>query len=177
MPVAECQVAELKHAYQTLDVPPTASASAIKQAYRRIAKRWHPDLYPTGTSSYEEATSMMKLINEAYALIQHAPLRYHIGTQTHAEEIRRTPPPPARGPVPSVDTFPTTDRFEFWVRFVFGTIFGIFASLWVALELSAPSAVVLLAIAAIVIPACGFGAARYGDRFWLEVLGRWWFWP
>lgn len=78
MPIAECQVAELKRAYQTLGIPFSASALSIKQAYRRIAKRWHADLYPTGTPAYDEATQMMNRINEAYSLIQHAPLRYHV---------------------------------------------------------------------------------------------------
>src|SRR5690348_13552951 len=67
MPIAECQVAELKRAYQTLGVPFSASALSIKQGYRRIAKRWHPDLYPTGTPAYDEATQMMKRINEAFS--------------------------------------------------------------------------------------------------------------
>jgi DnaJ-class molecular chaperone len=45
MPVLDDQSAEWKHAYQVLGVPRYASAHAIKAAYRKLVKRWHPDLY------------------------------------------------------------------------------------------------------------------------------------
>jgi curved DNA-binding protein CbpA len=60
-------VTELKWAYELLGIPFSASAASIKKSYHRIAKRWHPDLYPSGAPSHIEATRMMKLINEAYS--------------------------------------------------------------------------------------------------------------
>ncbi len=72
--MSAADISELKRAYSLLDVPCSASARSIKQAYRRIAKRWHPDRYQAGTPAHAEATQMMKCINEAYALIENAPL-------------------------------------------------------------------------------------------------------
>jgi len=85
MPIAMDQLLELKRAYQIPGVPLFASAPSIKQTYRKLVKRWHPDLYPSGTSDNVEATRMTKLINEAYAAIETAPLRYYIGTTPLAD--------------------------------------------------------------------------------------------
>jgi hypothetical protein len=76
MPTVDDQVAEWKHAYQVLGVPHYASAHVIKAAYRKLVKRWHPDLYAAGTSEHADATQMSMLINQAHSGIAHAPLRY-----------------------------------------------------------------------------------------------------
>lgn len=65
----------LRRAYQLLGIPYSASERSIKQAYRRMTKRWHPDRYTSGTPAHAEATQMMKRINEAYSQIANAPLR------------------------------------------------------------------------------------------------------
>lgn len=67
---------KLKRAHQILGVSLFASAPSIKQAYRQLIKRWHPDRYRSGSSSHTEASQMTKLINQAYSEIEHAPLRY-----------------------------------------------------------------------------------------------------
>jgi len=97
MPVDDYQLAELRHAYQVLGVAPEASAPSIKKTYRRLVKRWHPDLYPNGTPAHVEATQMTRLINEAYSAIAHAPLGYHMETYPNQakERSRQTPSPPA----------------------------------------------------------------------------------
>ena len=51
--------------YQVLGVPSTASADEVKAAYRRLAKKYHPDL--NGGSAAAEAK--MKEVNEAYTLL------------------------------------------------------------------------------------------------------------
>ena len=73
----EFEIDELRRAYQLLDVAYSASERSIKQAYRRVTRRWHPDLYASGTPAHAEATHMMKLISEAYSRIANAPLRYY----------------------------------------------------------------------------------------------------
>ena len=48
--------------YQILGVSPNASEDEIKQAYRRLAKKYHPDLNPGDA----EAARKMNEINQAY---------------------------------------------------------------------------------------------------------------
>ena len=52
--------------YKILGVSPNASDEEIKQAYRRLAKQYHPDRNPGD----EEAAKKMQLINAAYEQIK-----------------------------------------------------------------------------------------------------------
>jgi molecular chaperone DnaJ len=54
-----------RNPYEVLGVPMTASDDQIKSAYRKLAKKYHPDL--NGGSASAEAK--MKEINEAYNLL------------------------------------------------------------------------------------------------------------
>ena len=142
MPTVDDQVAEWKHAYQVLGVPHYASAHVIKAAYRKLVKRWHPDLYAAGTSEHADATQMSMLINQAHSAIAHAPLRY----TSNSPVFNQTP---QRGDVPSgstinirIDAFRPhrADRLEFWVRFVCGALFGIVSGVaWVLSEMTTTS--------------------------------------
>jgi preprotein translocase subunit Sec63 len=178
----DSQLIELKHAYQTLAVPTDATTASIKHAYRRLVKRWHPDLCASGTPEHVEATHMARLINKAYASIAHAPLRYHVdgnSIQTNeknsgqpnsatSERIRKTP-----------ERIPKTDRIEFWVRFVCGAVFGVFVILEIFVSVMPdslqPSGMVAFGAVGLIV-GCGFAAARYGDKFWYSILRRWWLW-
>ena len=53
---------ELKDYYKTLDVARTATGDEIKDAYRKLAKQWHPDKNP---SKKEEASDRFAAIGEA----------------------------------------------------------------------------------------------------------------
>jgi molecular chaperone DnaJ len=48
--------------YKTLGVPKDASREAIKKAYRKLARKWHPDINPGN----EEAEQKFKEISRAY---------------------------------------------------------------------------------------------------------------
>lgn len=52
--------------YQVLGVSPSASEKEITRAYRKLAKKYHPDLNPGD----ENAAKKMSEINEAYELIK-----------------------------------------------------------------------------------------------------------
>lgn len=55
-------MADKKNYYEALGVDKNASADEIKSAYRRLAKKYHPDLNPNNA----EAAEKFKEINEAY---------------------------------------------------------------------------------------------------------------
>ena len=59
--------------YNVLDVSPTADAVEIRQTYRRLVKRYHPDLH--GQLDEKRATLLRKKmarVNEAYSKIRKA---------------------------------------------------------------------------------------------------------
>lgn len=123
---------EWKQAYRVLGVPLNSSAHSIKQAHRRLSKRWHPDLYASETAAHVEATRMMALINGAYSNIANAPLRYYIeaSPQPPLGQRGQTAQRAANEPGRVTDwQIRKTDKVEFWVRFVCGGLFGVFVIL------------------------------------------------
>lgn len=48
--------------YRVLGLPPTASRSEVREAYRRLAKKWHPDRNP----DHPEAGRRFREVNAAY---------------------------------------------------------------------------------------------------------------
>ncbi len=56
---------EFKDYYQTLGIPKTAPAKDIKQAYRKLARKFHPDVNPGDKGS----ETRFKEINEAYEVL------------------------------------------------------------------------------------------------------------
>jgi hypothetical protein len=177
MPITTGQIADLKHAYRVLNTPLSAPASSIKGAYRELVKRWHPDLYPTGTPAQTEATQMTKLLNEAYLTIKSAPLRYYIEacppTYVRSRQVER----PSQEEQSSIRTerLPKTDWLEFWVRFVCGAVFGaLFGFRALLIYYERPSSFVLGIVG--IMLGFGLGAALCGDSFWHSLFRRWWMW-
>ena len=56
---------DFKDYYSTLGVAKTATAKELKQAYRKLARKHHPDVNPGDKS----AESKFKEINEAYEVL------------------------------------------------------------------------------------------------------------
>src|SRR5581483_4808125 len=57
--------------YEILGVPRTASEEDIKKAFRKLARKYHPDVNPGDKSSEEQ----FKKINEAYEVLSDAEKR------------------------------------------------------------------------------------------------------
>lgn len=167
MAIDPADLPALRKAYQALGVPVEASAHAIKQEYRRRAKLWHPDKWPAGSESQVRATAQMRDLNEAYGLVRHAPLRYHV--ESHPRVEARA----ARRHAPVVrESLRFTDRSEYVARFVLGALLGgviALSLLWPGTTESVP---LLIAVPI----GLGLLSVIFGDDFWHFVLDWVWWW-
>lgn len=62
----------MRDPYEVLGVERNASEEEIKNAYRRLAKKYHPDLHPGD----EEAARMMQEVNSAYNEIRNPSMQF-----------------------------------------------------------------------------------------------------
>jgi molecular chaperone DnaJ len=103
-------MAQVKDYYEILGLGKGASADEIKRAYRKLARKYHPDLNPGDKSSEER----FKEINEAYAVLS--------DSKKKEEYDRFGTAPPFEG-APWWGAGPTEGRFEDVFDFGFGDIF------------------------------------------------------
>ena len=59
--------------YEILGIDPKATAQQIKEAYRTLARRYHPDLNPQDSDSADK----FRIINEAYRILSDQEQRSH----------------------------------------------------------------------------------------------------
>jgi curved DNA-binding protein len=81
---------EFKDYYRTLDVSREATAEDIKKAYRKLARKYHPDV-----SKEADAQRRMQEINEAYAVLSDPEKRAaydQLGASYRPGEDFRPPP-------------------------------------------------------------------------------------
>jgi len=75
--------------YQLLEVKKSASASEIKTVYRKLARKYHPDLHPNDSA----AEKRFKEINEANEILSEPDKRkkydQHGDDWKHAEEFKK----------------------------------------------------------------------------------------
>ena len=73
-------MADKRDYYEVLGVPKNASEDEIKKAYRKLAKKYHPDLHPGD----KDAEAHFKEVNEAYEVLSHADKRARYDQYGHA---------------------------------------------------------------------------------------------
>ena len=72
----------MKDPYQVLGITSTASDEEVKEAYRRLARKYHPDNYSADNPLADLATEKMKEINEAYDAIKNERIDAKMREQT-----------------------------------------------------------------------------------------------
>ncbi|MDF5716280.1 MAG: DnaJ domain-containing protein [Rhizonema sp. NSF051] len=81
---------DIHYAYNILGLEPGASQEEVKQAYRQLAKIWHPDRFPDQKQKHE-AEDKIKKINEAYNQVksyQPKPVDRPFQTQTKQTQTK-----------------------------------------------------------------------------------------
>ena len=74
----------MKNYYRILDLEPSASEADIKQAYRRLAKQWHPDV-----NGAAQARMRFIEVNEAYEFLMDPRRRDLYSRRTTIDERER----------------------------------------------------------------------------------------
>ncbi len=101
---------EYKDYYKTLGVDKKASEKDIKQAYRKLARKYHPDVNPNN----KDAEKTFKDINEAYAVLSDAEKRKTYDTLGPDWQQRfRTQGGAGGRPQGGTRTYTTSDMGEF----------------------------------------------------------------
>lgn len=103
--------------YAILEIPPTSSADEVRQAYRRLARRWHPDKHGGSAESEERFKSIVR----AYQILSDVDSRVLFDHQrahkTPAASYQPAPPTRVRPAVHAV-SLPAVLRRYWWVPFV-----------------------------------------------------------
>ncbi|MBD2727484.1 dynamin family protein [Nostoc sp. FACHB-892] len=60
---------QITRAYSILGLQTNASLAEVKQAYRTLVKKWHPDLFVGKPQLLKQAQEKMHLVNEAYTIL------------------------------------------------------------------------------------------------------------
>jgi len=88
--------------YKTLQVDPEAEDEVIQAAYRRLARKYHPDVAPGA-----DAATRMAAINAAWELIGEPAARAAFDRQRSSAAAMPAPGPSGRGAAPASPSRPT----------------------------------------------------------------------
>ncbi|MEH1926543.1 dynamin family protein [Nostoc sp.] len=68
-PKTQTEKDKITRAYSILGLQANASLAEVKQAYRTLVKKWHPDLFVGKPQLLKQAQEKMLLLNEAYTIL------------------------------------------------------------------------------------------------------------
>jgi curved DNA-binding protein len=80
--------------YETIGVPQSAGPEQIRRSYRMLVKRFHPDLFPSGSDAQMNAGERLREIIAAYRILSNPQKRLAYDTK------RATPPYSSLAPQP-----------------------------------------------------------------------------
>ncbi|MDJ0617284.1 MAG: dynamin family protein [Calothrix sp. MO_192.B10] len=60
---------KIARAYKILGLQPGTSLAEIKKTYKKLVRKWHPDLYVDQPQMQQQAQKNMRLVNEAYSIL------------------------------------------------------------------------------------------------------------
>ncbi|MCI0659608.1 MAG: J domain-containing protein [Acidobacteria bacterium] len=95
----------LKHSYEIFQLGPDATPEQVKQVYRDLVKKWHPDRFGHDPKLQKQAQEKFIEINEAYEL-----LRNISPNEARIPQYRKAAPPPTRAPSPVTPRRPFSGR-------------------------------------------------------------------
>src|SRR5215472_3944674 len=105
-----CSYTSTPDYYKVLQVDPMADVEVIDAAYRRLARKYHPDVYKGA-----DAEERMRSLNVAHAVLCNPAQRYSYDETRKIEEARKTPiPTPFVQPEPPNIRPPTVSQQPFW---------------------------------------------------------------
>ena len=95
-----------------LELTPPVTADALRQQYRRLAKRWQPDRHASDPAAHADATDRMRRINDAFRLVASS-----LGNHAPAAAAPSTTPPASRwtSPRPATARMSREETFYFVV--------------------------------------------------------------
>ncbi|MEH1780942.1 MAG: dynamin family protein [Nostoc sp.] len=68
-PKSQIEKDKITRAYSILGLQTNASLAEVKQAYRTLVKKWHPDLFVNQPQLQKQAQEKMHLVNDAYTIL------------------------------------------------------------------------------------------------------------
>ncbi len=86
----------MKNYYSILGVTPDSSAADIKAAYRVLARKYHPDVNPSGAEKFKEISEAYEVLSDSKKKLQYDTINGFFRTNTKSEEKQRTSPKQAQ---------------------------------------------------------------------------------
>jgi tetratricopeptide (TPR) repeat protein len=91
--------------YEILEITPNASSEEIKEAYHRLAKKWHPDRFMG--PEHAEAEQRFRLLAEAFGMLKNTGRPIALATPA---EVPASPTAPASEPPIALHSVPPAAR-------------------------------------------------------------------